>query len=199
MNDYQSKAIDDISIDALAKGISNIRDRALFLLTLSSGLRLSEVQQLGITSITQETETGQDGASFTYGTGLVVGKGSKQRRFYFDQAAIAAITDYLLTRTDGCSALFISERKQRMSHRAIQFAISTWARPLGIGHIHFHQIRHSFATRLANANISAVVLKELMGHSKFETTTRYFRLSEQTKSRQYHAAMEFVSGSVEGS
>ena len=198
IHDYQGKALDENTIETLVKGISNVRDRALFLLALSSGLRLSEVHQLDIAGITQETETRPDGTPFTYGTGMVIGKGNKQRRFYFDQDAITAITDYLLTRTDNCPALFISERKQRMSRRAIQFTISTWAQRLGIGHAHFHQVRHSFATRLANANISAVVLKDLLGHSKFETTTRYFRLSEQTKSRQYHAAMEFVSGNIEG-
>jgi hypothetical protein len=39
--------------------------------------------------------------------------------------------------------------------------------------------------------MEAMVLKDLMGHSRFETTTRYFKLNEETKARQYFAAMEF--------
>jgi integrase len=100
------------------------------------------------------------------------------------------IGTYLSTRADECPALFISERRSRLSVRAIQQTFTTWCLKLGLKRFHIHQLRHSFATRLANADIDALVLRELMGHERFETTTRYFRLAEDTKARQYFSAME---------
>jgi site-specific recombinase XerD len=93
------------------------------------------------------------------------------------------------SRSDHDPALFLSERKQRLSRRAIQEVLETWCARLGLKRFHVHQLRHTFATQLANAHIDAMVLKDLMGHERFETTTRYFKLSEETRARQYFGAM----------
>jgi site-specific recombinase XerD len=58
--------------------------------------------------------------------------------------------------------------------------------------MHIHQLRHQYATRLANAQIDSMVLKSLMGHADLKTTSRYFKLYDQTVAREYHAAMEIV-------
>jgi site-specific recombinase XerD len=192
--DYRGKAVDDPSMQALLDGIDSLRDRAMFSLFVASGLRLSELAQLDIDSLSEERETGSDDIERVLGTGTVIGKGNKQRRFYFDQDAIAAIAAYLETRTDNCPALFISQSDTRLSGRAIQYTLSTWCSRLGLKHIHPHSLRHTFATNLANANMDALVLQSLMGHANFETTTRYFRLAEDMKARQYYGAMEFVRG-----
>ena len=121
-----------------------------------------------------------------------MGKGSKERRFYFDSDTVQTIAHYLEDRTDTAPALFISERGTRLSQRAIQDTLACWCRKLGLNRFHIHQFRHAFATRLANANIDAMVLRDLMGHSRFETTTKYFRLAEENKAQQYYAAMESI-------
>jgi site-specific recombinase XerD len=192
--DLNGKAVDDSTLDSLLNGIDNARDRALFLLFLASGLRLSEVHQLDVASIEEAVEEQEDGCVQRWGTGHVVGKGSKPRQFVFDRSAVDAIAAYLDTRHDDNPALFLSERKQRMSKRAIQDTLARWCRKLGLKHIHVHQLRHSFATRLANANIDSMVLRDLMGHSNFSTTTKYFRLTDRTVARQYYSAMEFIRG-----
>jgi site-specific recombinase XerD len=192
--DLRGKAVDDATMEALMVGIDNLRDRALFSLAVASGLRVSELAQLDIDGIEEECQQGRDGTERVFGSGMVVGKGNKERRFYFDNEAIDAIKAYLETRTDSCPALFLSERKTRLSVRAIQDTLATWCRRLGIKHIHVHAMRHTFATNLANANIDALVLQSLMGHASFETTTGYFRLAEDMKARQYYSAMEFTRG-----
>ncbi len=195
IQDHQGKAVDEHSLDVLLQGIDNARDRAMFSLFLTSGLRLHELAKLNVESITEETEQDADGKTRTYGTGIVIGKGSKERRFHFDHDTVRTVAAYLETRTDTCQALFLSERGSRLSERAIQDTLARWCRKLGLNHMHVHQLRHTFATRLANANIDALVLRDLMGHSRFETTTRYFRLAEENKARQYFAAMESLRDS----
>ena len=115
-----AKAMDELSLDTLINGITNLRDRALVMLFVTSGLRLSEFHQLDIATIHEVTEDRPDGTSQTWGTGLVIGKGSKERIFYFDEPTVAAVHEYLDTRTDTDPALFLSERRVRLSKRAIQ-------------------------------------------------------------------------------
>ena len=194
LKDHRSKAVDDVSMQALLSGIDSLRDRAMFSLFVASGLRLSELAQLDIDTLAEEKNTGHDGIEQVVGTGTVVGKGNKERRFYFDHEAIAAIAAYLATRADSSPALFTTKKNTRLSARAIQYALTTWCRRLGIQHLHVHALRHSFATNLANANMDALVLQSLMGHANFGTTAGYFRLAEDMKARQYYSAMEFVRG-----
>jgi len=196
LEDLQGKAVPDKTVDALIAGITVARDRALILLLLSSGLRVAEEHQINIDSIEEVEEPEPDGTlKLAGGTGTVMGKGSKPRRFYFDAATAEAIGAYLSTRADENPALFVSERGTRLSIRAIQYTVGEWCRRLHLPHINVHALRHTFATRLANAQIDSRVLQTLMGHSHFDTTTKYFRLTDQTTSREYHAAMEFVNRS----
>jgi site-specific recombinase XerD len=189
--DHTSKALDDVSLNTLLNGITNPRDHAIVSLFVTSGMRLSELHQLNIDTIQEVAEELENGTTRIWGTGQVIGKGSKERQFFFDDATVASIKQYLETRKDQDPALFLSERKQRLSKRAIQEVLETWCSRLGLKRFHVHQCRHTFATRCANANMEAMVLKDLLGHSRFETTTRYFKLNEETKARQYFAAMEY--------
>jgi integrase/recombinase XerC len=194
LEDLQGKAVPDETLDTLISGVTVARDRALILLLLASGLRVAETHQLSIDSVEEVEDPQPDGTlKLVGGTGTVMGKGSKPRRFYFDAATAEAIAAYLSTRTDENTALFVSERGTRLSIRAIQYTVGEWCRKLGLPHINVHALRHSFATRLANVQIDSRVLQTLMGHAHFDTTTKYFRLTDQTTSQEYHAAMEYVN------
>jgi len=184
-NNDDCKAVSDDVIEKLVDGITSLRDRALVLVALSSGLRNSELHQLDRNTIEVNPPDDELG-----GSGTVVGKRSKKRSFYIDSDALEAICDYVETRDDDCEALFVSERRQRLSKRAIQERVAHWCKRLGIEHVHPHQFRHCYANRLANVSIDSTVLKELMGHDDLRTTNRYYNLEETTKSRQYYAAME---------
>lgn len=188
----EPKPVDDLTLDLLISGITNIRDRTLMTLFLATGLRVSEMQQLNRDSITIELEVDARGQDHICGSGEVVGKGNKRRRFFVDEETLYLYSEYLATRIDDNPALFLSERKQRISVRAIQYTLTTWCQRLGSPHINVHRLRHSYATKLANANISSIVLKDLMGHSSFTTTQRYFKLNDTTLARGYFSAMEYL-------
>lgn len=188
------KAVDDLTLERLLSGITVLRDRVLFSMFIATGLRISEMQQLNRDTIQIELESDDQGNDRILGTGEVTGKGGKRRRFFVDRETLELYAEYLTTRTDDNSALFLSERKQRMSIRAIQYTLTAWCRKLGLPHCHPHQMRHSFATRLANANISSMVLKDLMSHNSLSTTQRYFKLHDTTLARGYFSAMEYLRG-----
>jgi site-specific recombinase XerC len=187
------KPVDESTLDSLLGGITDLRDRTLITFFLASGLRVSEIQQLDRDSITITVETSPDtGEESICGSGEVVGKGRKRRRFFFDEETALLLSEYIVSRTDELSPLFISERRQRMSVRTIQQRLQYWCQKLGLPHTNVHRLRHSFATRLANANINSLVLKDLMGHQSFSTTQRYFKLTDTTLARGYFSAMEYL-------
>ncbi len=184
------KPVDDIKLDLLTSGITSLRDRFLIVLFLATGLRLSEMRQLDRDTIAIEMEIESEHAG---GTGKVIGKRSKVRTFFVDDQTLVLYAEYLATRTDADPALFLSERKQRMSSRAMEYTLGAWCKRLGLEHINIHRLRHSFATRLANTHIKDMILMDLLGHSSFSTTKNYFKLHDATLAQGYFAAMEFVN------
>jgi site-specific recombinase XerC len=192
LKDKTVEALDSMSYQALLDGITDLRDRAIVSLFLASGLRLSELHQLDVDTIQEIAEDLPNGTEKLSGTGRVIGKGARERQFLFDAPTVAAIRAYIESRADDLPPLFLSERKQRLSKRAIQEVLESWCAKLGLKRFHIHQLRHTFATRLANANMDTIVLKDLMGHSSLQTTNGYVKLSEETRARQYFSAMEYL-------
>lgn len=188
------KAVDDTALEQLLAGITNLRDRVLMTLFVSTGLRVSEMHQLNRDTIRFDLETDEQGQEHVRAYGEVIGKGNKRRIFFVDELTLELYAEYMATRTDTDQALFLSERRQRMSVRAIQYTLDAWCKKLGLRHINVHALRHSYATQLANANISSMLLKDLMGHNSLSTTQRYFKLHDTTLARGYFSAMEYLRG-----
>jgi site-specific recombinase XerD len=191
--DSNPKPVDEIVLEKLLAGITEPRDRVLIMLFLATGLRVSEVYQLNCDTIQLYYEIDDKGQEKTGGSGHVVGKGGKKRAFFVDSETAEIYAEYLATRADENPALFLSERKQRMSVRAIQYTLTAWCRKLGLSHVRIHQLRHSYATRLANSRINSMVLKDLMGHNSLSTTLGYSQLHESTLAQGYFSAMEFLN------
>jgi site-specific recombinase XerC len=188
------RAVDDSILATLVDGITDVRDRAIVLLFIYSGLRLTELRMLDKGTMTVRRHQLPDGTYEHYGAGQVVGKGSKLRAFIVGPKAVTAVGVYLASHraTDSNAALFLSSRKQRISCRAIQQIVDKWCVRLNLSHVHVHQLRHSFATRNVNAGMSAVVLQQLMGHANLTTSQRYFHIKSERISREYFSVMEFV-------
>ncbi len=188
------RAIDDNILATLVDGITDARDRAIVLLFIYTGLRLSELRQLDKDTITGRKRKLPDGTFEYFGTGEVVGKGRKRRLFMAGPKAMQALRDYIReSRTkDSIPALFLSERGQRISCRMIQETVNQWCKKLGVPHINVHALRHSFATRNVNAGMSAAVLQQFLGHAQLKTSQRYFRVKPERLMREYFSVMEFV-------
>lgn len=118
-----SKAVDEAVLDQLMSGITVLRDKAMVALYLSTGLRLTELRSLNRYSISFDLRVSAQGVQSVSGSGQVLGKGSKLRRFNIDPETLPLYANYLQSRTDENPALFISERKLRISARAIQYTV----------------------------------------------------------------------------
>jgi site-specific recombinase XerC len=172
-----------------------VRDKAMILTFIYSGLRLSELRQLNRDSIITRKRTSPEGKVEYYGYAEVVGKGNKRRDIRVGPKALIALGDYIRAcrLMDKNPALFLSSRGRRISARAIEQVIDKWCKRLNLSHLHVHQLRHSFATRNVNAGMSLPVLQSLLGHANPHTTGRYFRIRSERKTREYFSVMEYIS------
>ncbi len=146
----------------------DIRDKAIFELMYSSGLRLSELSGLNLTDINLDE-----------GFVQVLGKGNKQRVVPVGQSAIEAITQYLPVRTasDEQQAIFTSKNGARLSNRQIQNRLNRWSiRAETDRHITPHMLRHSFASHMLQESGDLRAVQELLGHSNLSTTQIYTSL-----------------------
>jgi site-specific recombinase XerD len=186
------RAVDEGQLSTLIAGIDNVRDRAIIVLFLYSGLRLAKLCSLDVNTIKIRDKVTAKG-HIRLGRGEVTGKGSKVRTFVVDESAMKMVADYLMTRiNDRKAALFLSSRGGRLSSRAIQRILQKWCVRLEMSHINIHRLRHCYADRLANAGISSIVLQSLMGHSSPQVTRRYYKIKADRISREYFAASEFI-------
>jgi integrase/recombinase XerC len=160
----------------------DIRDRALFELAYSSGLRLSELAQLDI-----------EGCDLATGEVRVLGKGSKERIVPVGAAAREAITRWLTTRAAHAvpaeTAMFVGRRGRRLSARAIQQRLGEWAIRQGLSrHVHPHMLRHSFASHVLQSSGDLRAVQEMLGHASIASTQVYTHLDFQALAKVYDAA-----------
>jgi site-specific recombinase XerD len=170
-------------IDVLLGTIKNPRDRAIFLLMLRCGLRVSEVATLSLADIDplRQRLTIHDG------------KWRKDRIVYISDDAIQALADYLKIRPDTPTQnLFLVQkgtcRGLALSIRGIQKRMEHYAKKTGLN-ISCHHLRHTMATQMLNAEAELVSIQALLGHSWITTTQRYCRVSNRKVERDYHRAM----------
>jgi integrase/recombinase XerC len=159
-----------------------MRDRALFELAYSSGLRVSELAGLDLASL--DLATGEVRAW---------GKGSKERIIPVGAPAIKALGAWLETRramaARDTDALFVSRSGRRLTPRAIQQRLAGWARKRGLGrHVHPHMLRHSFASHLLQSSGDLRAVQELLGHASIASTQVYTHLDFQFLAKTYDAA-----------
>ncbi|GAB6042083.1 tyrosine recombinase XerC [Endothiovibrio diazotrophicus] len=159
-----------------------LRDRAIFELIYSSGLRLAELVAIDLGDLDLADAVVQ-----------VTGKGSKSRRVPVGRYAVAAVRGWLAVRPALAAAeeraLFVSRRGGRLSPRSVQVRLEQWARRQGLdSHVHPHMLRHSFASHLLESSGDLRAVQELLGHADISTTQVYTHLDFQHLAKVYDAA-----------
>jgi integrase/recombinase XerC len=160
------------------------RDKAMFELFYSSGLRLAELVSLDVAdaeSILRQAEV------------TVTGKGAKTRAVPVGSKARAALEAWLAQRAglarDDEPALFVGARGGRVGASSVRYALSRWALRLGLPqHVHPHMLRHSFATHVLQSSGDLRAVQEMLGHSSISTTQVYTHLDFQHLAKAYDAA-----------
>ncbi len=156
------------------------RDYAIITIFLNCGLRLSELVGINLNNI--------KGNSIN-----VIGKGDKERNVPMNQACIKALEAYMKVRpANGLkdrNALFISERRQRISRESVQKIVKKYIKAAGLDPERYstHKLRHTAATLMYKyGNVDIRSLQELLGHESISTTQIYTHLD----SKQLRTAVE---------
>lgn len=159
-----------------------VRDKAIFELFYSSGLRLAELVGLNM-----------GGLDMQDATVTVTGKGNKTRIVPVGDYAITAIRTWLAVRKtlakEGETALFLNRNGTRLSPRMVQYRIKQWAIKQDVaGNVHPHTLRHSFATHVLQSSSDLRAVQEMLGHANISTTQVYTHLDFQHLAKVYDAA-----------
>lgn len=156
------------------------RDYAIITLFLNCGMRLSELVGINIQDI-----------DFSECKLNVIGKGNKERTIYLNKACMKAIASYLEVRPkEGVKhdskfsdkALFLSERKVRISNRTVENIVSNQLRAAGLDTKKYsvHKLRHTAATLMYQyGQVDIRALQELLGHESIATTEIYTHVSNE--------------------
>lgn len=167
-------------LDMPAKSDLDVRDRAMFELMYSSGLRLAETVSLDVGDLNLKDALVH-----------VTGKGAKQRIVPVGAVAGDWLARWLAARPARAAAddaaLFVSRRGTRLTARAVQARLARWARIQGIQQrVHPHMLRHSFASHMLESSGDLRAVQELLGHASVATTQLYTHV-EQDRLRTIHA------------
>jgi integrase/recombinase XerC len=161
-----------------------VRDRAMFELLYSSGLRVGEVVALNV---------GDGRLDLREGEVTVTGKGAKTRTVPVGSKARGALEAWLAVRGRLAApkelALFVGARGRRITPAGIWKRLASWARLSGLGQpVHPHMLRHSFATHVLQSSQDLRAVQEMLGHASISTTQVYTHLDFQALAKAYDAA-----------
>jgi tyrosine recombinase XerC len=161
-----------------------VRDRALFELTYSCGLRAEEIVSID-----------QGDLDFDAETLRVTGKGRKTRVLPVGEPAQRAVRRYLETARRALepgreeTALFVSRRGRRLSSSDVRRRLDKWVREAALaGHVSPHTLRHSFATHLLEGGADLRSIQDLLGHANLSTTQIYTRVEPSRLRNEYAKA-----------
>ena len=171
-------------LDFKAKGMIEVRDKALAELLYSSGLRLSEICKLNMEDLDTKERTC-----------IVSGKGNKTRIVPVGKKAIQAIRDWFMYRSElkqskatSTNAIFLNNKGNRISPRSIQLRLEKLCLMRGLPGINPHMLRHSFASHVLESSGDLRAVQEMLGHSDIGTTQIYTKLDFQHLSKVYDKA-----------
>jgi len=180
------KHLRDEEVLTLFKVIDKPRDRAIFKIMLRCGLRVEETANLQLMDLDLKRKR------------IFVrhGKGGKDRVVYVSRDAREAIIEYLRVRNPSKSkGIFLVEKGpssgQPISVRGIQKRLEYYASITGLK-VSCHQLRHTMATQMLNAEAETATIQELLGHSCSNTTKRYCTVSNVKVMKDYFEAMDLV-------
>lgn len=171
----------DKIIDLLdEKTKEEIRDKCIFELLYSTGLRVSELSDLQLKDI-----------DFKEKSIRVFGKGSKERIVYYGEFASELLNKYMYVRNEflingNVEYLFINKIGSKLSRQSIEGIINRITKKTLVKHkITPHTLRHTYATHLLDEGADLRSVQELLGHENLDTTEIYTHVSNERLRNEY--------------
>lgn len=163
------ETLTDENLECLRDRCGHPRDLAMIDLLISTGVRVGELVNLNRSDI-----------NFTERECIVLGKGDKERRVYFDAKTKVHLQQYLATRRDENPALFVSLHTpwQRLSVSGVERFLTRLGTASRVRHVHPHKFRRTMATMAIEKGMPIEQLQKLLGHTQINTTLHYALVNE---------------------
>jgi site-specific recombinase XerD len=183
--DRLPRAIDPEYLKQLLSVIDQVRDRALILLLLRTGMRIGELLNTKVHDVDLNNHKILIYQADKTGVGRVA---------YYSDDAKEALLSWLRVRNTFKENLFYSRSRSSLSYEATRCMFNKYLERAGLMYSGYtlHCLRHTFATELLNAGMRLECLQVLLGHTNLEVTRRYARLSDKTREQEYFMAMERI-------
>lgn len=160
----------DEALERMRDGCRSLRDLAIVDMLASTGMRVGELVRLN-----------RDDVDFDARECIVLGKGDKERKVYFDARTKLHLMAYLESRSDGNPALFVSLCKphRRLQISGVEIRLRELGRRLDINKVHPHKFRRTLATRAIDKGMPIEQVQVLLGHQKIDTTLQYAMVDQR--------------------
>ena len=190
--DRLPRAIDPEDLNLLLCVIDNVRDRAMILLLLRTGMRIGEL-----------LNAKEDDVDLSEQKILIYqsDKTSVGRVVYYSEDAQQALLAWLRIRDAFKEQLFYGRVRQSLCYEAARSMFNKYLEKAGLHYSGYtlHCLRHTCATDLLNAGMRLECVQQLLGHSTVEMTRRYARLTDRTREEEYFRAMAIIErGDIHG-
>ena len=190
--DVLPRAINPSDVKKLLCVIDDIRDRALFLLLLRTGIRIGEALGLRLNDLDIK------------GRKVHLFEGEKNsigRVVYLSDDALFAIKLWLRRRNKSQEFIFYGKSNGHLCYSTGRSLFAKYVKRAGLDQKGYtvHCLRHTFASELLNAGMRLECLQQLLGHQDIEVTRRYARLTDTTREQEYFRAMAVIEkGGIDG-
>ena len=159
----------DEELEEMRDACIEIRDLAMVDFLASTGVRVGELVNLDRVDIDMQERSC-----------VVLGKGGKEREVYFDARTKIHLQNYLNTRTDNNSALFVSLLRpyDRLKISGVEIRLRELGKRINIKKIHPHKFRRTMATKAIDKGMPIEQVQVLLGHRKIDTTLQYAMVNQ---------------------
>ena len=181
------RAMDPLDVKRLLAGVQKVRDRAMILVLLRTGIRIGELLTLRVSDVYLPERK----------IHLVVGEKNRTGRVvYLSVDACQALQEWMRKREEGKPLLFYGQGRNSLSYTAARAMFQRYLKKAGLSEKGYslHGLRHTCATELLNAGMRIECLQQVLGHSNLEQTRRYARLTDKTREEEYFRAMARIEG-----
>lgn len=190
--DSLPRAMEREDEEKLLSVIDDVRNRAMILLLLRTGMRIGELLNTLVKDVNLKERKIEIWEAQKNRVGRVV---------YFSDDALGALKAWLKVRDAKKELLFYALGSEKMSYSAARSMFRKYLKKAGLSHKAYtlHCLRHTNASSLLNAEMPLECLKELLGHTSVEVTRRYARLTNKTREKEYFKAMSKIErGEIDG-
>lgn len=167
----------DEFLELMRDNAESVRDLAMIDLLASTGIRVGELVLINRTDV-----------DFVNRECIVLGKGNKQRKVYFDARTKIHLQRYIASRTDDNPALFVTLNKpyNRLQIKGVEMRLKRLGHKLGLTRVHPHKFRRTLATMAIDKGMPIEQVQQLLGHESVDTTLQYAMVNQNNVKLSHH-------------